>query len=204
MIALWGDIINYLWAQVDESHEGFEPSTVLGNALESVGSVTKGWSDYLSGQSKKSLYYNIYQTAKLAGSYSGISVGNLMREFNSIADESRPGTARMTNLAQTKTMTNALLWGNMGLATRSAEAYRAAQLRKGKTVKEANSSLRSSLTNTFKPLYIQAWQNRDYEEMERIRSMLRTVDLGESRYDASDFEKWLKSAREKGATQVDE
>lgn len=198
MIPLWGDVINMLW-----NNDAYAPSTVVGGTLESVKTVRDGWASYMSGESKKSLYYYIYQTSKLAGSLSGISVGNLMREFNSVAEELRPGTIRMTHLAQTKTMTNALLWGNMGLATRSADAYRAAQLRKGKTTKEANSSLRSSLTSAFKPLYIQAWQNRDYEEMERIRSMLRTVDLGESRYDASDFEKWIKSAREKGATQVD-
>ncbi len=191
MLPLFGDIIEMMI-----NPEAYAPSTVVTGVFDSIKTVRGGWESYLSGDSSKSVYYYIYQTSKVAGSLTGVSVGNIMREFNAVAEEIKPGTILMTKLATTSTMTNALLWGNNDLAVRAATAYMREQTKAGTAEKKVNSTMRSQLTRVFKPLYQEAWRNGDTEEMARIRGLLGVVELGESRYDAGDYAKWIEEAKE--------
>ena len=52
-----------------------------------------------------------------------------------------------------------------------------------------DTSIKSSITNTYKPLYKEAYESGDYDEMNRISTMLRLLGLGYEKYD---FSKWLK------------
>ena len=63
----------------------------------------------------------------------------------------------------------------------------------GMTEKEAKSSLRSSMTSYWKPLYKQAWKNGDTNEMKRIRYILFNSGLyGNGNEVVSTVNSWLK------------
>ena len=47
----------------------------------------------------------------------------------------------------------------------------------GMTEKEAKTSLKSTMTSYWKPLYKQAYKDKDTEEMKRIREILRDSGL---------------------------
>ena len=66
-----------------------------------------------------------------------------------------------------------------------AKAYVKAFLEMGKEEK----NIRSSMTSYYKPLYIEANELKDTDEMKRIREMLLSLDIG---YENSDFKDWLK------------
>jgi hypothetical protein len=63
----------------------------------------------------------------------------------------------------------------------------------GKTEKEAKSSIRSSMTSHWKPLYKQAYQSGNYSEMERIRRILYDSGLYGNGNDVVEaVRNWLK------------
>ena len=63
----------------------------------------------------------------------------------------------------------------------------------GKTKKEAQSSIRSSMTSYWKPLYKQAYQSGNYSEMERIRRILYSSGLyGTANDVVKTAKEWLK------------
>ena len=51
------------------------------------------------------------------------------------------------------------------------------KVKSGKTEKEAKSAVRSSFTSSYKPEYMEAFKNKDYEEMNRIRKFLHATGL---------------------------
>ena len=62
--------------------------------------------------------------------------------------------------------------GDVTAAVEIAEDIVQAKMYAGKTEKEARASVRSSVTRYFKPLYQEAYKNRDSAEMTRIRKLL--------------------------------
>lgn len=67
--------------------------------------------------------------------------------------------------------------GDITAAAEIAEDIVQAKMYAGKTEKEARASVRSSVTSYFKPLYQEAYKNRDSAEMTRIRKLLMQSKL---------------------------
>lgn len=67
--------------------------------------------------------------------------------------------------------------GDVTAAVEIAEDIVQAKMYAGKTEKEARASVRSSVTRYFKPLYQEAYKNRDSAEMTRIRKLLMQSKL---------------------------
>ena len=51
------------------------------------------------------------------------------------------------------------------------------KVKSGKTEKEAKSAVRSSFTSRYKKLYVEAFNKKDYNEMNRIRKLLYATGL---------------------------
>ena len=62
--------------------------------------------------------------------------------------------------------------------------------------KKAKSSVKSSMTNYWKPLYINAYQNKDNDEMKRIRNVLLSSGLyGRANDVVKTGQEWIKSSK---------
>lgn len=60
-------------------------------------------------------------------------------------------------------------------------------------------SVRSSVTRKYKTMYVEAYRNKDDEEMKRIRTMLYELKAdGKRLYHPDDFRDWIKQSREIG------
>ena len=67
------------------------------------------------------------------------------------------------------------------------------KVKAGKTEKEAKSAVRSSFTSTYKKQYLEAYEKRDRDEMNRIRKLLYATGLyGKLSELDEDLEKWRK------------
>ena len=83
--------------------------------------------------------------------------------------------------------------GHMDTAKDKIVELIAFKVKSGKTEKEAASSVRSSITSYYKPLYLKALRNGDKEEMRRISSIIKASGLYSEGADAA-LEKWGSAA----------
>ena len=83
--------------------------------------------------------------------------------------------------------------GHMDTAKDKIVELIAFKVKSGKTEKEAASSVRSSITSYYKPLYLKALRNGDKEEMRRIASIIKASGLYSEGADAA-LEKWASAA----------
>ena len=83
--------------------------------------------------------------------------------------------------------------GHMDTAKDKIVELIAFKVKSGKTEKEAASSVRSSITSYYKPLYLKALRNGDKEEMRRIASIIKASGLYSEGADAA-LEKWTSTA----------
>lgn len=83
--------------------------------------------------------------------------------------------------------------GHMDTAKDKIVELIAFKVKSGKTEKEAASSVRSSITSYYKPLYLKALRNGDKEEMRRIASIIKASGLYSEGADAT-LEKWASAA----------
>lgn len=68
----------------------------------------------------------------------------------------------------------------------------------GKTKAEAISTIKSSITRTYKELWIAAYQSGDRKGYEAIQAKLNTLRLdGKNLYSGTDYSSWRKAAKEK-------
>lgn len=82
--------------------------------------------------------------------------------------------------------------GHMDTAKDKIVELIAFKVKSGKTEKEAASSVRSSITSYYKPLYLKALRNGDKEEMRRIASIIKASGLYSEGADAT-LEKWAST-----------
>ena len=68
------------------------------------------------------------------------------------------------------------------------------KMKSGKTEKEARSSIQSTLTSTYKPLFLKAYQKGDQEEMARIRRALNATGIYKDVIKTT--QDWIKSLKE--------
>lgn len=83
--------------------------------------------------------------------------------------------------------------GHMDTAKDKIVELIAFKVKSGKTEKEAASSVQSSITSYYKPLYLKALRNGDKEEMRRIASIIKASGLYSEGADAA-LEKWASAA----------
>ena len=83
--------------------------------------------------------------------------------------------------------------GHMDTAKDKIVELIAFKVKSGKTEKEAASSVRSSITSYYKPLYLKALRNGDKEEVRRIASIIKASGLYSEGADAA-LEKWASTA----------
>lgn len=83
--------------------------------------------------------------------------------------------------------------GHMDTAKDKIVELIAFKVKSGKTEKEAASSVRSSITSYYKPLYLKALRNGDKEEMRRVASIIKASGLYSEGADAT-LEKWASAA----------
>lgn len=83
--------------------------------------------------------------------------------------------------------------GHMDTAKDKIVELIAFKVKSGKTEKEAASSVRSSITSYYKPLYLKALRSGDKEEMRRIASIIKASGLYSEGADAT-LEKWASAA----------
>ena len=98
-----------------------------------------------------------------------------------------------TSIYQASDISAALENGDTALAQEIISDLVKIKVANGKTVKEAKSSLRSSMTSYWKPLYKQAWKSGNSTEMARIRKILHSSGLYGTVGDViSSVRDWLK------------
>lgn len=131
-----------------------------------------------------------------------IVVGAVRSEVSAIKKEEEGETSEESSTPKADEVTSIYKANDINTAFESGDTAYAKEIiadlvetkkANGMTEKEAKSSLRSSLTSYWKPLYKQAYQNKDTEEMKRIRYILRDSGLYGTTSDVMETVKnWLK------------
>jgi hypothetical protein len=98
-----------------------------------------------------------------------------------IFEKAEESAKKASNDEHRDSLYKAIYSGNYEAASVDVDALRTAGV--------SDSSIKSSITNHFKPIYKTAYEGGDYDEMGEIRAMLRSLGLG---YENYDFNKWLK------------
>ena len=114
-------------------------------------------------------------------------VGAINAEINAIKREEEEGTDpgdspstekdEATSIYKTSDINAAFESGDTAMAKEVIADLIKTKMANGKTEKEAKSSLRSSMTSYWKPLYKQAYKDKNTAEMTRIRKILRDSGL---------------------------
>lgn len=84
--------------------------------------------------------------------------------------------------------------GNTDKAKETMQKLISEKVESGKTKKEAKASLKSSVTAYWKPLYLEAYQDGDTDEMYRIRKLLASLGIYDSTADTCS--NWIKSSKD--------
>lgn len=186
------DIIS-IFNGYDATRTDMEAATDMCNAVVA-------WQKFLTQDpnSKGTPYKLIYKTANAIADATGIPVGTAVREVKSAYDMV---TALQDPLHadETFTDTNAklnsrLMRGQMDEAQDVLDKLVQNKIDGGKTAKEARSSIRSSLTSKWKPLYLAA---EDAQRAEIASKLLALRVNGEALYTQKDLSKWVKDEKKK-------
>ena len=148
--------------------------------------------------SKGTPYKLIYKAANAIADVTGIPVGTAVREVKSAYDIVT-ALQDPLHVDETFTDTNAklnsrLMRGQMDEAQEVLDKLVQNKIDGGKTAKEARSSIRSSLTSKWKPLYLAA---EDVQRAEIASKLLALRVNGEALYTQKDLSKWVEDAKKK-------
>lgn len=143
-------------------------------------------------------YKLIYKTANAIADATGIPVGTTVRGVKSAYDIVT-ALQDPLHVDETFTDTNAklnsrLMRGQMDEAQEVLDKLVQNKIDGGKTAKEARSSIRSSLTSKWKPLYLAA---EDAQRAEIASKLLALRVNGEALYTQKDLSKWVEDAKKK-------
>jgi hypothetical protein len=145
-------------------------------------------------------YTSIAKRIIAEGNFSqDIVVGAINAEITAIkngeASEDKPSNDKdeATSIYKSSDINDAFESGDNSLALKIIDELVSTKVANGKTEKEAKSSVRSSMTSYWKPLYKNAYQSGNSSEMERIRRILYSSDLYGSVDDVvKTCQNWLK------------
>ena len=173
----------------DATRTDMEAATDLYNALSA-------WQKLLSGNGGKTTPYKLlYKTANAFADISGIPTGTAVREVKSAYDLVT-GMQDPLHIDEAIANSNAkmnsrIARGNMDEAQDLLDDLAQKKVDSGKTEKEAKSTMRSSLTGYWKPLYVAA---DDAGRAEIAAKLLGLKCFGEVIYSQKDLDKWVKDS----------
>ena len=173
----------------DATRTDMEAATDLYNALSA-------WQKLLSGNGGKTTPYKLlYKTANAFADISGIPTGTAVREVKSAYDLVT-GMQDPLHIDEAIANSNAkmnsrIARGNMDEAQDLLDDLAQKKVDSGKTEKEAKSTMRSSLTGYWKPLYVAA---DDAGRAEIAAKLLGLKCFGEVIYTQKDLDKWVKDS----------
>lgn len=180
--------------------DGYDATRTDMEAATDMYNAVVAWQKFLTQDpnSKVTPYKLIYKTANAIADATGIPVGTAVREVKSAYDIV---TALQDPLHadETFTDTNAklnsrLMRGQMDEAQDVLDKLVQNKIDSGKTAKEARSSIRSSLTSKWKPLYLAA---EDAQRAEIASKLLALRVNGEALYTQKDLSKWVEDEKKK-------
>ena len=179
---------------------GYDATRTDMEAATDVYNAVAAWQKFLTqdSNSKVTPYKLIYKTANAIADATGIPVGTAVREVKSAYDIVT-ALQDPLHVDETFTDTNAklnsrLMRGQMNEAQEVLDKLVQNKIDGGKTAKEARSSIRSSLTSKWKPLYLAA---EDAQRAEIASKLLALRVNGEALYTQKDLSKWVEDAKKK-------
>ena len=180
--------------------DGYDATRTDMEAATDVYNAVVAWQKFLAQDqnSKVTPYKLIYKTANAIADATGIPVGTAVREVKSAYDVVT-ALQDPLHVDETFTDTNAklnsrLMRGQMDEAQEVLDKLVQNKIDGGKTAKEARSSIRSSLTSKWKPLYLAA---EDAQRAEIASKLLALRVNGEALYTQKDLSKWVEDAKKK-------
>lgn len=180
--------------------DGYDATRTDMEAATDVYNAVVAWQKFLTQDPNSNVtpYKLIYKTANAIADATGIPVGTAVREVKSAYDMV---TALQDPLHadETFTDTNAklnsrLMRGQMDEVQDVLDKLVQNKIDGGKTAKEARSSIRSSLTSKWKPLYLAA---EDAQRAEIASKLLALRVNGEALYTQKDLSKWVEDEKKK-------
>lgn len=173
----------------DATRTDMEAATDLYNALSA-------WQKLLSGNGGKTTPYKLlYKTANAFADISGIPTGTAVREMKSAYDlltgMQDPLHVDEAIANSNAKMNSRIARGKMDEAQDLLDDLAQTKVDGGKTEKEAKSTMRSSLTSYWKPLYVAA---DDAGRAEIAAKLLALKCFGEVIYTQKDLDKWVKDS----------
>ena len=179
---------------------GYDATRTDMEAATDVYNAVVAWQKFLTqdSNSKGTPYKLIYKAANAIADVTGIPVGTAVREVKSAYDIVT-ALQDPLHVDETFTDTNAklnsrLMRGQMNEAQEVLDKLVQNKIDGGKTAKEARSSIRSSLTSKWKPLYLAA---EDAQRAEIASKLLALRVNGEALYTQKDLSKWVEDAKKK-------
>ena len=180
--------------------DGYDATRTDMEAATDVYNAVVAWQKFLTQDSNSNVtpYKLIYKTANAIADATGIPVGTAVREVKSAYDIVT-ALQDPLHVDETFTDTNAklnsrLMRGQMDEAQEVLDKLVQNKIDGGKTAKEARSSIRSSLTSKWKPLYLAA---EDAQRAEIASKLLALRVNGEALYTQKDLSKWVEDAKKK-------
>ena len=180
--------------------DGYDATRTDMEAATDMCNAVVAWQKFLTQDpnSKVTPYKLIYKTANAIADATGIPVGTAVREVKSAYDIVT-ALQDPLHVDETFTDTNAklnsrLMRGQMDEAQEVLDKLVQNKIDGGKTAKEARSSIRSSLTSKWKPLYLAA---EDAQRAEIASKLLALRVNGEALYTQKDLSKWVKDEKKK-------
>ena len=180
--------------------DGYDATRTDMEAATDMYNAVVAWQKFLTQDANSSVtpYKLIYKTANAIADATGIPVGTAVREVKSAYDMVT-ALQDPLHVDETFTDTNAklnsrLMRGQMDEAQDVLDKLVQNKIDGGKTAKEARSSIRSSLTSKWKPLYLAA---EDAQRAEIASKLLALRVNGEALYTQKDLSKWVEDAKKK-------
>ena len=180
--------------------DGYDATRTDMEAATDMYNAVVAWQKFLTQNPNSNVtpYKLIYKTANAIADATGIPVGTAVREVKSAYDMVT-ALQDPLHVDETFTDTNAklnsrLMRGQMDEAQDVLDKLVQNKIDGGKTAKEARSSIRSSLTSKWKPLYLAA---EDAQRAEIASKLLALRVNGEALYTQKDLSKWVEDAKKK-------
>ena len=178
--------------------DGYDATRTDMEAATDMYNAVVAWQKFLTQDPNSNVtpYKLIYKTANAIADATGIPVGTTVRGVKSAYDIVT-ALQDPLHVDETFTDTNAklnsrLMRGQMDEAQEVLDKLVQNKIDGGKTAKEARSSIRSSLTSKWKPLYLAA---EDAQRAEIASKLLALRVNGESLYTQKDLSKWVEDAK---------
>jgi hypothetical protein len=180
--------------------DGYDATRTDMEAATDMYNAVVAWQKFLTQNPNSNVtpYKLLYKTANAIADVTGIPVGTAVREVKSAYDIVT-ALQDPLHVDETFTDTNAklnsrLMRGQMDEAQDMLNKLVQNKIDGGKTAKEARSSIRSSLTSKWKPLYLAA---EDAQRAEIASKLLALRVNGEALYTQKDLSKWVEDSKKK-------